>query len=384
MDRKKILFVITKSVWGGAARYVYDLATNLPTDRFDIAVAAGGNGLLFQRLRVAGVRAIHIPELDRDIHIGKEFRSFSALLDLFGHEQPDIIHLNSSKVGGLGALAGRIAAWRAKKKTRIIFTVHGWGFLEDRSWLWRGAVFLASWASALFQDKVILIDTADLRAAQKFIPGRKLRLIFNGIDEANFLSRSDGRTFFATALDVPVTDNTIFIGTIAELTANKGLHYLIDAVKLLYPNIPPIHLFIIGEGEQRRELEATIKKLDLEHVVTLLGFNTDARLAIAGMDIFVLPSLKEGLPYAVMEAMAAGLPVVASNVGGMPDLISQNETGVLVPPKNPKALAEAITSLAQNPEQRRAFGKRGADTVETKFSLRAMLEKTRQLYETAD
>ncbi len=383
--KKKILFVITKSVWGGAGKYVYDLVTNLPTDNFDIAVAAGGEGPLFQKLQSAGVRTIRISELDRDIHIGKELSSFRALLCLFQQEQPDVIHLNSSKIGGLGALAGRIASWRSKKKMKIIFTVHGWVFLEDRSILWRATALLASWASTLLQDKIILINSRDYAAAQKFVPRRKRAFIHNGINEANFLPRSNGRAFFTTSLGLPITDDTVFIGTIAELTANKGLHYLIDAVKLLSsdPNMPSIHLFIIGEGEERPELEAKIKNLGLEHVIILLGFNNDARSAIGGLDIFVLPSLKEGLPYAIMEAMTVGLPVIASNVGGIPDLVSHNETGMLVPPKNPKALAEAIRLLAQNRERRMTFGKRAGDIVRTKFPLHAMLEKTQQLYETA-
>ncbi|MBI3442542.1 MAG: glycosyltransferase family 4 protein [Candidatus Sungbacteria bacterium] len=421
MARKKILFVITKSVWGGAGKYVYDLATNLPADAFDIAVAAGGNGPLFQKLADAGIRTIYIPELDRDIHIGKELRSFHALRNLFEREQPDVIHLNSSKVGGLGGLAGRITAWRARKKMRIVFTVHGWGFLEDRHLFWRAAAFLASWASTLFQDAVILINSRDYAVAEKFIPRRKLALIQNGLSQHAFAAQEDARRFLSEKTGREIPTDALFIGTIAELTKNKGLNYLIDAAKHMHCHSRPaskcginssgnpdqresgfpiksgmtirenainpkikFRFLIIGEGEDRIRLEQQIRDLHLEDTVFLLGFIPDAAQHLPGMDMFVLPSVKEGLPYVVMEAMAAGTPVIASNVGGIPDLIAHNETGVLVLPKNPQALAEAIELLIQNPEQRVLLGKRASDSVRTKFSLRAMLEKTQQLYDTAD
>lgn len=380
--KKKVIFVITKSVWGGAGKYVYDLATNLPTDCFDVAVAAGGSGSLFEKLRAAGVRTIHIPELDRDIHIGKDSRSFGTLLRLFLDEQPDIVHLNSPKVGGLGALAARIAGFWLHKKMLIIFTVHGWAFIEDRPLFWRIRIFLASWTSAFLQDKIILINSRDYAIAQRFIPHRKLCLIFNGINETNFLPREEARRFLSKRIQKPIHANTLVIGAIAELTGNKGLDYLIDAVK--HKNNTGFKVLIIGDGEERKPLEQQIGNLHLETTIFLLGFVPDAAHYLSGMDIFVLPSTKEGLPYAVMEALTVGLPIIASNVGGIPDLISHNETGILAPPKNPEALAEAIQSLIQNPQQRMALGKRAREVVRTKFSLRAMLEQTQHLYETAD
>ena len=384
--KKKILFAITKSVWGGAGKYVYDLAVNLPTDRFDVAVVAGpacrqagGTGILFEKLREAGIRTISVPELARDIRIGKELRSFRALLRLFKQEQPDIIHLNSSKVGGLGALAARIEAFRLHKKIRVMFTVHGWGFLEDRPLWWRIPVFLASWASTLFQDTVILINKRDYVAAQKFIPRRKLALIPNGYVPRTSIPAGQARRFFSERLGKQISPDTVVIGTIAELTKNKGLKYLIDAINQI-----KFKTIIIGEGEERAHLEQQIHDLHLENTVLLLGFIPDAAQYLSGMDIFVLPSVKEGLPYAIIEAVAAQVPVIASNIGGIPDLISHNENGILIPPKNIVALAEAIEHLAKNKEERIALGKRGAHTIKTKFSLRAMLEKTQHLYETAD
>lgn len=390
--KTKIIYLITKSNWGGAQRYVYDLATQVPPERFDVVVAAGphtnigvgagGDGLLFERLDGAGIRTIRLALLRRDISVIREFKALRDLIRLFRVECPDIVHLNSSKVGGLGAVAVKIAALILRKKIRIVFTAHGWGFYEDRRLPARVAIFAASFISAILQDAVITITTADWRAARRFIPARKLHLIFNGIEEKNIMPRPAARDFLAQKIAPPMTDDTLLVGTIAELTENKGLLSLIDAVKILQAqtNIPPIRFLIIGEGEQRQILEIKIRNQRVERTITLLGFNPDARGALAGLDIFVLPSVKEGLPYAVMEAMTATLPVVATRVGGLSDLITSGKDGILVPPKNPLFLARAIAMLASDPDLRRRLGERGCEKIKTTFSFHAMINATIKLY----
>ena len=146
----KVLFVITKSNWGGAQRYVYDLATALLRENYEVAVAVGGQGLLAENLKMAGIRVVGIPHLERDVNFFKELFSTLYLWKIFKSEQPDIIHLNSSKVGGLGAIAARtLKLWdswdrkgtgRAEWNPRIIFTVHGWGFNERREFIFQGVI----------------------------------------------------------------------------------------------------------------------------------------------------------------------------------------------------------------------------------------------------
>ena len=126
---KKVLYVITKSVWGGAQRYVFDLATNLPKDQFEIVAAAGGEGPLFDKLHNAGIRTINTPSLERDVHILNETSVFWQLLKIFHTEKPDILHLNSTKIGALGALAAFLYKLLTLNfKLLTVFTVHGWGF----------------------------------------------------------------------------------------------------------------------------------------------------------------------------------------------------------------------------------------------------------------
>ncbi|NQV93114.1 glycosyltransferase, partial [Candidatus Kaiserbacteria bacterium] len=144
MKKKKILFIITKSNFGGAQRYVYDIARSLSPDAFDVVVAFGGEGLLKDKLAHAKIRTVPIEDLERDINIFNEIDVFFQLLKLYRVEKPDIVHLNSSKIGGIGALAGRIA-----QVPLIIFTAHGWAFNEERSWGARKIIAFLYWITLI-------------------------------------------------------------------------------------------------------------------------------------------------------------------------------------------------------------------------------------------
>lgn len=380
MDKGKILYVITKSVWGGAQKYVYDLATNLPKDRFEVTIAAGGNGLLFEKLQKAGARTITIPGLERDINIWKELKSLYHLFKIFREEKPDVIHLNSSKIGGLGALAAFVCKLLTLnfKYLNVIFTVHGWGFKEDRAWWQKTVIFFLSWFSSLFHDKIILINTADYCTAQRFIPKRKLAMIPNGVRPIDFLPRIEARAFFSKKIGRQIQKDEILIGTITELTKNKGINYLIDSTSLIINS--NFLILIVGDGELHQELESRIKNQESSNKIFLTGFLPDASRYLKAFDIFVLPSLKEGLPYVIMEAMTAGLPLVATNIGGIPDLIQHGKNGLLVSPKDPSGIARAITDISKDEKLRSNFSKASLKIIKTKFSLNGMVQKTISLY----
>ena len=379
--KKKILYVITKSGWGGAQQYVYELATNLPRAQLEPIVAGGGNGLLFDRLRDAGIRTISVPGLQRDVAILGEIDAASNLLRVFLRERPDIIHLSGSKAGALGAIAAFLfKLWTLNFKSSTVFTVHGWGFNEDRPLLQRALIFTASWIAGLFQNRIILINTPDYAAARRFLPRRKLALIPHGLPPIAFLSREEARLAFSRAIGRGIPDDTILIGAIAELTKNKGLPYLLEALRRIPATSYKLQAVIIGEGEEHPVLQEQIRRAGLRDIVFLVGFVPDAARFLKGLDLFALPSVKEGLPYALMAAMTAGLPSIATRVGGVPDLVTDRVEGLLVPPKDPEALARAISALASSREDRARMEQAARRKIETKFPFRAMIERTISLY----
>ena len=386
--RKKILYIVTKSLWGGAQRYVYDLAAHLPKERFEAVVAAGGSGPLFAKLNTLGIRTIAIPAFERDIGIVREVRAFFQLLRMFLREKPDVVHLNSPKAGGLGAVAAflykTLYPTPSTLTPRTIFTVHGWPFNEPRPQWQKMLMYFFSWLGALFQNRVILLNQADFETALRFIPKRKCVLIPNGISIPDFLPRTEARRILSERIGRPISDDTILIGTIAELTKNKGITYLIDAINQMRNKKQELRIkvTIVGDGELREELKEKIKHLRLEDSILLSGFIPDASRHLTAFDLFVLPSLKEGLPYSIMEAMAAGLPIVATRVGGIPDMITDGREGVLVEPRNAHSLAYAVGRLIQNPDLRRALGSAARARAARDLSLPRMVERTMTLYDT--
>ncbi len=303
--RTKILYVITKANWGGAQRYVFDLATHLPKEAFDVHVAYGREGRLATELKKAGITCHHIPSLQRDVAFGADARSFSTLYALFKNVRPHVVHLNSSKVGGLGSLAARLAGVK-----RIIFTAHGWPFWEKRSAPVRALIWLISWCTALLSHTVIVISNYDLAVARKMpFVSKKIVRIYNGIDlHTQFGSGDKIRAAFPTGAHIT--------GTVGELTTNKNQIALIEAAK----DNTDMYVAIVGEGELRARLEEKIKEHKLEERVKLFGF-IPAVDAMKGFDTFVLPSIKEGLPYVLLEAKAAGVPIVANRVGGVGEVL---------------------------------------------------------------
>jgi glycosyltransferase involved in cell wall biosynthesis len=365
--KTKVLYVITKSNWGGAQRYVFDLATNLPPDQFDVSVALGGEGRLKEKLDIAKIKIMPIPGMQRDISLFKELRAFFFLLKVFKETRPDVVHLNSSKAGGLGALAARLAGIR-----HIIFTVHGWPFNEDQGIFGKWSVWTLSWLTSLLTTDVIVLAAEELRQGQSMIfTGKKIHLIRNGVTTETLLSRDEARKQL-----LPDNQNKLWVGTIAELHPNKGLPYLIDAAKLL----PSVTFCVIGEGEKRTEFENAVEKLGLGGRFFMPGFREEACRYLSAFDIFVLPSIKEGLPYAILEAGLAKLPTVATAIGGIQDIITDGVSGLIVPPKDPGALAEAIQLLIQDEGLRTRLAENLQKKIETEFSMKEMLAKTLALY----
>ncbi|HEY4520124.1 MAG TPA: glycosyltransferase [Candidatus Paceibacterota bacterium] len=370
---KKVLYVITKATWGGAQKYVYDLATNLPKDVTPI-VALGGNGILKEKLETHKVRVLAIPDLQRDVSVFKELKALWFLVVLFRKEKPDAVHLNSSKAAGLGALAARIA-----RVPKIIFTVHGWPFKEDRNTVARACIYAASWLTAFFSTATIVVSKTDETLGKRmWIVGKKIKYIPLGIATINTLKKDEACAFLSDKIHKTMSARTPVIGTVAELTKNKGLEYGIEAVLELRKKHKMFLYIIVGDGELRGELEEKVQRLGLENVVFFAGFIANAEKYLNAFDYFLLPSVKEGLPYVLLEASVTARPIVATDVGGIPEILKDYEKGMMVTSKNPSALANAIIEMEN---QTSIADLEQIDRTLKRFSLSVMLEKTNALYD---
>jgi len=387
--QRKVLYIITKSNWGGAQRYVFDLANTLPREEparpeggYEVVVALGGTGgkgestgKLFEQLKANNIRALFVESFMRDISIGKELGALRELTRIIKNEKPDAVHLNSSKAGGLGALAARMAGVK-----NIIFTVHGLPHDEDRNPLSRLAIYLSTWATFVLCTKVITISQDNFKRVSR-MPGcrKKVVLIHNGVATPQFKNKDEARTLLAQKLH-PLPQSNLWIGAVGELTWNKGFHELVRAAGALKRRGVDLEVCIVGEGSERIFLETMIEDEGLADRVHLAGFVDNASQYLKAFDIYALSSIKEGLPYVLIEAGQAGLPVVATNVGGVSDIVGDKVSGLLVKPKNHGDLADKLEQLIKDTPLREKLGQALKERVEKEFSLEKMVRETAALY----
>lgn len=368
----RILLVITKATWGGAQQYVYDLATTFHHQGDVVHVAYGTTGQLAEHLQAAQVPTFSIPGLVRDVSFGAEVRAFWALCAHLRATTPDVVHTNSSKAGILAALAARICGVR-----RIVFTAHGWAYNEKRP-LWQKALIaLIHWCTVLLADVTICVSPAVMRDAawMPFVQSR-LVLIRNGRTTEPLLPRPEARAHLVSATDTTDT----WIGTVAELHPTKNIDVLIDAFALI-ADTTDTRLVVIGEGHDRPRLEARIHEHRLAERIHLVGFIPHAARYLAAFDIFVLPSHTEALGYVLLEAGHARLPVIATRVGGIPDIITHRKTGLLVPPGHAPALADSLRALLADPTTQQRLAAALHTHVTTTFAPAAMYSATRAQYD---
>ena len=373
MTPRKILFIITKANWGGAQKYVFDLATSL--NDFEVKVVHGEPvGELTKKLKNAGIKTIPIGNLERDISFFKELKAAWSLFKILKSEKPDIIHLNSTKIGGLGAFIGRLVGIE-----KIIFTAHGWAFNEDRVFWQKLLIKMLSWKTILLNHKTIVLSQKEYDQVihWPFVTKDKLELIYNGIKPINFLDKTSARNYFNTI----ITDQDKVVGTISELHKNKGLKYAIKAIAEISKKIKDIKFIIIGEGEERPTLEKYIKQQGLENKIFLVGQVSEASRYLKAFDIFLLSSVKEGFPFVLLEAGLAELPVISTKVGGIPEIIENNKTGILIESKDSKKIAKGLETLIENEKLQKTYGQALNNKIIKDFSFGEILKKTRELYE---
>jgi len=383
-EKKKILYVITQGEWGGAQRYVHDLAVNAPDD-WEVFVAVGekeGKKDLqnkIERIKDYKIKIIKLKHLVRRICPWHDILAVFELRRLYKTLKPDVIHLNSSKAGIVGSLA-RIGIASSPLGTprndNVVYTVHGWVFNEPSRKIGR---ILYRWLekyTAKLKDKIIVLSDRDYNDGVNLgIVKNKLVKIPLGIEKPMFLERSEARNQMEKWSNGQIDSETKLIGTIANLYKTKGLDILVEATKdsRLRGN-DAVKFIIIGEGPEREKLQQQINKLQINNV-HLLGSIENANQYLTAFDIFVLPSRKEGLPYTLLEALSANLPIIATNVGGIPEIIENEKTG-LVSPVSSELLAQNLIKLISNKNLQEQF----KQNPKPNYTLEKMLTATFSCY----
>jgi glycosyltransferase involved in cell wall biosynthesis len=245
--QKKILEIITKSNFGGAQKYVFELATALDKDGYDVSVAFGGAGVLKEKLEEARINTIQIKSLARDINIFSEFKAFFQIIKIILKEKPDVVHLNSSKVGAIGAVAARLC--RVK---RITFTIHGLAFNENRSWISKIVIKKIYWLTiALSHTSIAVSENVKKQLTRNFffkLISRKIIVIKNGIKQVDFIEKNHARSLITEKINDHLHGRNI-VATIAELHHIKGLQYLVEAAAKITKENKDVIFVVFGSGQ---------------------------------------------------------------------------------------------------------------------------------------
>lgn len=318
--KPKILYLITKSNFGGAQKYVFDLATDQSIlSDFEVCVALGGEGELLTMLEEKNTKVIKLKELENTLSLVKTVKIIHEIINVLRKEKPDLVHINSSLAGVAGAIACKFT------NTKTVFTAHGWPFNENRSALQRFIFKVLMMFTVLIVDKTIAVSaniTKQLYFSKYFIK-HKFIIIYHGLKNISFAGEEE------TVAKFNIDKNKFNIISIGELHPSKGHDIAIDALSGMDEDLD-FHYHIIGEGNFRGDLEDKIVFSNLEKKVTLHGSVKDAAKYLEHFNLFVLPSRTEALGYVLLEAYAAGLPIVASDVGGVREVLETAGEGMLV------------------------------------------------------
>lgn len=358
--RPRVLLAITLAEVGGAQSYVAALLPAL-VERYDVVVAAHGEGPVREAAARAGARFVPLEHVRRPINPFRDVAGLVELTRLMRRERPQLVHASSSKAGVLGRVAAALAGVPVR-----FFTVHGWAFSAYSGV--SGLVYrVADRLMAPLTTVTICVSEQELAAgieAGACRPERSV-VIHNAVDVSGAPRSRHDR---------PIPR----LVAVGRLKAPKDFVTFVRALAAL--SVGSFEALIVGDGPDRAEVKTEIQRLGLEQSVELAGERSDVPQLLAGSDVFVLSSSSEGLPVSVLEAMAAELPVVASSVGGVAELVDDGETGILVPAGDEQALAHALQRLIDDPDLRRRLGAAGRARAEASFDLDAFRRAHLDLY----
>ena len=390
-SKKRILFIITQSEMGGAQRFLYNLLTQI-NSRYDIRIAVGSDGgnELIEKIKLLNIEVSILVNLKRDMSPVNDIKACFEIRDLINEFKPNTLFLLSSKAGFLGSLASRFLIDQSSlvighSSLKVIYRIGGWSF-NDPGPAWKKKLWVnLERISASWKDVIIVNNEHDYNQAKKLKikPREKLAIIYNGLDiyKMEFIPREEARLKLFEKVSRHsgrIFQTETIIGTIANLYTTKGLTTLIEAVEHFKHN-DTITFFVIGEGSEHTALEGLIKKKGLEKKVYLLGDIPDAKVYLQAFDVFVLPSLKEGFPWALIEAMAARLPVIATRVGAVPEIIENGENGFITEPGRPEQIAKKITEILSSDYLKKEFSIKAHQTVLFKFSEDKMIKEIEEI-----
>ena len=379
MARIAVLHIL-EATTGGTRRHLMDLVTHLDRDRFSPSVICStlrDPAILddIRCLREAGI-PVCVIQMVRAISPIRDLLAFLRMRRHIKRHSYTLVHTHSSKAGFLGRLAARVC-----RVPVVVHTPHVFAFQMDVSRARRALYSCLERFAARLTDRIICVCQSEREEAlaRRLAPAAKLTVIENGIPPPTAGEEIASRAELLAGIGIEAEG--LVVGTIGRYTAQKGQPYLIRAAKRVIARFPKTQFLIMGDGETHGELRRLTTALALDAQCRLRPVPADTRPCHAAFDIFVLPSLWEGSPYTLLDAMAAGRAIVATRVGGVPEMIEHGVSGLLVPARDPEALANGIISLLEDTEMRKRLGGAAREAACGRYALADMVRKVENLYD---
>lgn len=378
MSRIKVLHVHTLPIVSGSGINTYLTMKRTPSDRFEVSLACAPGGMLNHIVRGNGMTVREVRNMVQPLHPVKDLLALVELVRILRREEITIVHTHNSKAGFLGRLAGRIAGTPV-----VVHTVHGFSFHDGESWT-RRVLFkkmerlAARWADHMIYISQPMIDWAE---REGILNEGAYSKIYSGIDLEAFRKyghAEEGR--LRRELGLGMKDRVI--GFVSKLWEGKGHTVALKAMVSVLKRCPETRLLLVGEGALEPTLRELAREYGIEASVIFAGFRTKIAEITALCDFCILPSFYEGMGRVLLEAGASGKAVVATQVGGIPDVVVQGETGILIPPGEPEALAEAMVRLLNDRELCRRMGENAGRRIGEKFDAKTMVDKIVAVYDT--
>ncbi len=354
---------------GGVEKLLLDMADKYDADRFDVSYCnlfcdADGLGVFPTAMRERGLSVYQVTGRSlSDIP-----QMISGLARLLRQERFEVLHLHMLQATIIGSLAARFA-----RGTKVVVTKHYTDELSSQNPI----VNRLDHHYTRTANHIIAISEyvkADL--VRVSVPADKITVIYNGTDIEHF----DRRAEVPSHLKLAGTDDSLLIGNVGSLTPRKGHRHLIEAMPAIVKEHGSAHLFVIGEGPEKQHLEQLRVSLGLESVITMLGFQDDVAPLLRQLDLYVHPSIHEPFGIAILEAMAASKCVVATAVGGVPEIVSEGVTGYLVPPGESAALSDTISYALRHRDKAIDMGRAGRERVADLFDIQRTVKGYESLY----
>lgn len=373
----KVISLITRLNIGGASPPVIFQAAGLRARGHDSCLVCGvpgpREGSMEEDAVRAGAKLCHLASLRRDPHPINDASAMLELYRMFRRVRPDVVSTHMSKAGAIGRVAARAAGVPV-----IVHTYHGKGFHVFAGWKEQMTLAAERTLARLATGNIVVSDRQRAEFESLRIAPDTLQVIRYGLDLESFHRAAPAD--LRSELGLPA--GTSLVGVVARVVAIKGQDVLLGAAARLRQRLPDVHFVIAGDGDARPAFERLAVELGVADRVHFLGWRRDIPAVLGALSLVVLPTVMdfEGTPLAVIEALAAGRPVVASDVGGVAEVVRHGETGLLVPPRAPEALADAIATQLGNPQRAQQMADAGRALVLDRYGREAMVDATERYF----